>query len=134
MTLVDSNVLIDILSNDRKWFAWSLTNLEHRAAEGPLIINEIIYAELSIQLRSQAELDEAIVALGVELRRIPEPALFLAGKVFRRYRQGGGVRTGVLPDFFIGAHAQISDLPLLTRDVGRYRTYFPKVALISPED
>jgi len=133
MTLVDSNVLADVLTGDPVWLTWSVEALDRRAALGPLFINEIIYSELSVRSDSPKALEGHLVALRVVLERTPKEALFLAGKVFRRYRSAGGVRTGVLPDFFIGAHAQVARLPILTRDVQRYRTYFPDVKLITPK-
>lgn len=133
MTLVDTNVLADVLTNDRVWLDWSIESMDRRAAEGPLFINEVIYAELSVGSDSEAEIERDLNELGVKLERTPVPALFLAGKTFSRYRKSGGVRTGVLPDFFIGAHAQVAGLVLLTRDVRRYRTYFPDVQLMTPD-
>ena len=133
MTLVDTNVLLDVLSTDAVWSAWSEQQLASRSTVGPLLINDVVYAEMSARLDSRDELDEALGGLQVQLDRVPLPALFLAGKAFRTYRAGGGVRTGVLPDFFIGAHAQVTGIPLLTRDIGRYRGYFPSVKLIAPE-
>ncbi len=133
MTLVDTNVLLDVLTNDRAWAEWSIVNLRLRLAEGPLLINEVVYAELSGHIRTEAELDASVQELSVGLERTPKPALFLAGTIFRRYRRAGGMRAGVLPDFFIGAHAQVARLPLLTRDTRRYRTYFPDLELITPQ-
>lgn len=133
MTLVDTNILLDVLTNDRKWAEWSIVNLRRRLAEGPLLINEVIYAEMAGHVASEAKLDAAVEGLDVNLDRTPKSALFLAGETFRRYRRGGGVRRGVLPDFFIGAHAQVAGVPILTRDTGRYRTYFPAVELIVPD-
>jgi predicted nucleic acid-binding protein len=98
-----------------------------------LIINDIVYAEMSARIETEAEVEQALIELEVRLERVPIPALFLAGKVYSRYRSSDGIRTGVLPDFFIGAHAQALGCPLLTRDARRYRTYFPDVALITPE-
>lgn len=132
MTLVDSNVLIDVLTSDRNWVAWSLSSLQRCASAGRLVINEIIYTEMSIHMADRATLDAAVESLDVRLDRTPREALFLAGKAFHRYRQAGGARTGVLPDFFIGAHAQTLGIPLLTRDLRRYRTYFPELRLIAP--
>lgn len=132
MTLVDSNVLADVLTYDPVWFAWSADALRRRATLGALLINEIVYAELSVRADSEASLGQALAALEIELARTPTSALFLAGKTFYRYRTAGGTRTGVLPDFFVGAHAQVAQWPILTRDVRRYRTYFPDVALIGP--
>jgi predicted nucleic acid-binding protein len=133
MTLVDSNVLADILTHDSTWLAWSIEWLHRRADQGPLLINEVVYAELSVRGSSESELQDWLATLRITLERTPTQALFLAGKVFGLYRKSGGVRTGVLPDFFIGAHAQVARLPILTRDVRRYRTYFPSVKLITPD-
>jgi predicted nucleic acid-binding protein len=132
VTLVDTNVLIDVLSDDPNWRSWSEDRLEERSDEGLLLINEVVYAELSLSFGSEEELDAAIREFNVVLERSPKSALFLAGQVFERYRRAGGTRTGVLPDLFIGAHAQVGQLPILTRDVRRYRAYFPGVELISP--
>ena len=132
MTLVDTNVLIDVLSDDPNWRDWSQDRLEECSDEGPLLINEVVYAELSSRFAAEEQLDEAISELNVVLERSPKSALFLAGQAFERYRRAGGTRTGVLPDLFIGAHAQVGRLPILTRDVRRYRTYFPAVELIAP--
>ena len=104
-----------------------------RAAEGELFINEVIFAELSVRSDSQRKLERALDIFRVKLDRTSTEALYLAGKIFGRYRSSGGIRSGVLPDFFIGAHAQIAHLPLLTRDTRRYRSYFPQVELIAPD-
>lgn len=133
MTLVDSNVLVDVISKDPRWLSWSVEQLDRRASLGPLYYDEIVYAELAVKIESEAALDEALQIVGAEFNPIPKRALFLAGKVFERYRAAGGRRTSNLPDFFIGAHAQVAGIPLLTRDVGRYRTYFPDVELIAPD-
>jgi predicted nucleic acid-binding protein len=133
MTLVDSNVLIDALTNDPVWYRWSAERLDERARLGVLLINEIVYAELSVQIDTETELLGLLAIFDVELARIPTEALFIAGKTHHRYRAAGGIRTGVLPDFFIGAHASVTGIPLLTRDVRRFRTYFPDVQLITPE-
>jgi predicted nucleic acid-binding protein len=132
VTLIDSNVLIDVISKDARWIDWSISQLNQRAAAGPIYINDIVYAELAVKTESEASLDEALRIIGAEFSTIPKKALFLAGKVFGRYRAAGGPRSSNLPDFFIGAHAQVSELPLLTRDPRRYRTYFPTVKLIAP--
>ena len=132
MTLVDTNILIDIVSDNPNWSLWSRERLNERSASGPLLINEVVYAELSLGFATEEELDKAILELSVSLERSPKSALFLAGQAFEQYRRTGGARTGVLPDLFIGAHAQVARLPILTRDVRRYRTYFPAVKLISP--
>ena len=131
-TLVDTNVLLDVATNDRVWADWSLRQLDAAALRGPLLINDIIYAELSVRYVRVEDVNVFIDTAGLTLERLPRAALFLAGKVFQDYRASGGVRTGVLPDFFIGTHAAIEALPLLTRDVQRYRSYFPKLKLIAP--
>jgi predicted nucleic acid-binding protein len=133
VTLVDTNVLIDILSNDPNWRSWSQARLQERSYNGPMIINDVVYAEMAARFVTQEQLDAEITELNVVLQRVPKAALFLAGRTFERYRRSGGTRTGILPDFFVGAHAEIAQWPLLTRDVGRYRTYFPDVELIAPE-
>ncbi|MGB7033955.1 MAG: type II toxin-antitoxin system VapC family toxin [Xanthobacteraceae bacterium] len=133
MTLVDTNVLIDVLSNDPLWRPWSVDMLAQRFDLGALIVTDATYAELSPQFASSRSLDAAMIELNVVLERIPREALFIAGGTFARYRSHGGVRTNVLADFFIGAHAQVLGCPVLTRDVRRYRRYFPGVALIAPD-
>jgi predicted nucleic acid-binding protein len=133
VTLVDTNVLIDVLANDPIWRPWSVAMLEQQSGLGPLIITDVIYSELSPQFSNDQFLDDAIANLGVVLQRIPKQGLFLAGRTFERYRRRGGSRPNVFADFFIGAHAEVEDLPILTRDVRRYRMYFPDVALIAPE-
>ena len=132
MTLVDTNVLLDVLTNDPAWLNWSIHNLRLRARQGGLIVNEVVYAEMSGHVPTEAELDACLQGFGVDFHNTPKAALFLAGGIFRQYRRIGGVRTGVLPDFFIGAHASVLGCPILTRDVRRYRTYFPDVFLITP--
>ncbi len=131
-TLVVSNVLLDILTNDPTWSAWSATALERCANEGLLYINPIIYAEVSIRFNSVEELEAALPE--ESFRRLPlsPEAAFLAGKAFLRYRRHGGQQTTPLPDFFIGAHAAVAGMRLLTRDARRYRTYFPTLPLIAP--
>ena len=133
MTLVDSNVLIDLLVDDPEWFDWSLAHLELAALKGPLLINDIVYAEASTRYSAIEEFEAALVIANLTVIPTPRMALFLAGKAFTKYRRAGGTRTGVLPDFYIGAHAAVEDLPLLTRDASRYRHYFPTVFLITPE-
>jgi predicted nucleic acid-binding protein len=132
MTLVDTNVLLDVLSNDPRWAEWSLRHLARRAALGPVIVNEIVYAEMSARMESQSQVEQALGNLDVGFDRVPRRALFLAGQSYSHYRASGGICTGVLADFFIGAHAQVIGCPVLTRDVRRYRTYFPDVELITP--
>jgi predicted nucleic acid-binding protein len=133
VTLVDTNVLLDVFTEDPEWLSWSLTRLEHAALTGPLLINDIIYAETSTRFARIEDFDAALVSAGIAVAPISRPALFLAGKAYGRYRGAGGIRTGVLADFFIGAHAAVERLPLLTRDARRYRSYFPTVQLIAPE-
>ncbi|MCC6946775.1 MAG: PIN domain-containing protein [Bradyrhizobiaceae bacterium] len=133
MQLVDTNILLDIISDDPIWAEWSYGQLERALVAGHVSINDVVYAELSVSFDRIEELDQRLTDVGIEVERVPRPALFLAGKVFRRYRAAGGVRTGVLPDFFIGAHAAIAGAPLLTRDPSRYRTYFPQISLIAPD-
>ena len=134
MTLVDTNVLLDLVTDNADWAEWSQRQLEAAAVRGPVLINDVVYAELSVGFLRMEEVNEVLAIAQVETAPIPREALFLAGKVFQRYRAGGGTRTGVLPDFFIGAHAAVAQLPLLTRDVRRYRTYFPTLRLIAPMD
>lgn len=133
MTLVDTNVLLDLVTNDPVWADWSIRQLDGAAVRGPLIINDVVYAELSVGFDRIEALDGLLDEAGIAMDEIPREALFLAGKAFRRYRTAGGTRLGVLPDFFIGAHAAVLGLPLLTRDSKRYRSYFPSVVLMSPE-
>jgi hypothetical protein len=132
VTLVDTNVLLDVIAADQRWFEWSLRQLAQCAATGPVLVNDIVYAEMSARMETQSGVEQALAGLHVQFERIPIDALFLAGKAYARYRASDGIRTGVLPDFFIGAHAQVLGIPILTRDVRRYRTYFPSVALITP--
>ena len=133
MTLVDTNVLLDVATSDPKWAAWSLRQLDAAAIRGPILINAVVYAEFSIGYARVEEVDKVLDGVGLKLVEAPRPALFLAGKAFQRYRAQGGPRGSVLPDFFIGAHAAVAQLLLLTRDARRYRTYFPSVELIAPE-
>ena len=133
MTLVDTNVLLDVFTKDSKWLGWSLTRLEEASFRGPLLINEVIYAETSTRYPTIEDFESALVDAGITVAPTSRMALFLAGKAFMQYRSVGGIRTGVLADFFIGAHAAVEQLPLLTRDARRYRNYFPTVELITPE-
>ncbi len=132
MVLVDTNVIFDILNNDLQWAEWSLASLERAVGMGEIAINDIIYAELSTRYSSVEDVNQVVAGLGLRHASIPRPALLLAGKAFQRYRSQGGTRTGVLSDFFIGAHASVEDWPLLTRDAARVRSYFPAVTLIAP--
>lgn len=132
MFVVDTNVLLDIVTDDPGWADWSLRQLEAAALQGPLLINDVIYAELSVRFSAIETLDALIAEAGLTHVALPREALFLAGKCFQRYRAAGGSRTGVLPDFFIGAHAAVEGHRLLTRDLGRYRSYFPALYILSP--
>jgi predicted nucleic acid-binding protein len=134
MTLVDSNVLLDVLTDSQDWADWSQTQLERAAMQGPLAINSVIYAEISARYATVDAVDAVLSDLEIDVATTPRSALFLAGKAYVQYRATGGVRTGVLSDFFIGAHAAVEKLPLLTRDARRYRRYFPTVVLITPEN
>ena len=131
MILVDTNVLLDIYKADPLWMPWSLSQLRN-AKPGQLAINMVVYAELAGHPAELAHLDKFVDTLGMQVLDLSRPAARLAGKAFRQYRQRGGTKTGVLPDFFIGAHAQAEGHKLLTRDAGRYKTYFPKIRLICP--
>lgn len=130
MTLIDSNILLDIVTDDAVFAAPSLARLEAASLTGPLVINDIVYAELSVRYPTKEALDAFVQGVGLRTAPLTPEALFLAGKAFLRYRKAGGTRTGVLPDFFIGAHAAVTGLNLMTRDVARYRTYFPTVSLV----
>jgi len=132
MILVDTSILFDLVLNDPQWGPWSASTLELAAAQDTLAINAIIYAELSSHYDEIDSLEEVLAALELQIADIPKPALFLAGHAFRRYRQAGGAKSGVLSDFFIGAHAAVARAPLLTRDPRRISTYFPTVALLRP--
>lgn len=131
-TLVDSNVLLDILSEDPTWLGWSSDALANAAEAGPLYINPIIYSEVSIRFTTVEALEDALPSQDFRREPLPWAAAFLAGKVFLDYRRNKGTRSTALPDLFIGAHAAVADLELLTRDLGRYRTYFPTVSLVVP--
>jgi predicted nucleic acid-binding protein len=130
--LVDTNVLIDVLNNEPQWADWSIHQLRVQSKIHVLSINPIIYAELSCTFKKVEDLDEVLQVMELKFNQIPKPALFLAGKAFQSYRQQGGVKNSILADFFIGAHAAVSRLPVLTRDTQRYQTYFPTVKLVSP--
>jgi predicted nucleic acid-binding protein len=132
MVLIDTSVLLDVLENDSEWAPWSQDQLDAAAATDSLAINPIIYSELSMAFARIEELDTVIEEASLNIEAIPHEALFLAGKVFLTYRKSRGMKHNVLPDFFIGAHAAVMQWPILTRDVGRYRTHFPSVQLITP--
>ena len=131
-TLVDSNVLLDIATNDAAWFDWSSQALESAANESPLAINAIIYAEVWIGFQRIEDLESAIPSSLFRRDALPFEAAFVAGKAFLQYRRRGGGRATPLPDFYIGAHAAVAGFRLLTRDPKRYQTYFPSVELIAP--
>jgi predicted nucleic acid-binding protein len=130
--LVDSNVLLDVLTADRRWFDRSSTKLATLAEDYDLIINPIVYAEISISFNRIEELDAALPGESFRREPLPWEAAFLAGKCFVRYRRAGGARRSPLPDFYIGAHAAVRGIPLLTRDAERYRTYFPRLEVVIP--
>lgn len=131
--LVDSNVILDILQEDPVWFEWSSEHLSRCAEHSILVVNPIIYAEVSIGFDRVEELEEALPVDIFERRGLPWEAAFLAGKCFLAYRRAGGIRRSPLPDFFIGAHALVQGMSLLTRDTARYRTYFKNLSLIVPD-
>jgi predicted nucleic acid-binding protein len=130
--LVDSNVLFDILTEDARWQPWSSRALEQAAIDGRLVINPIVYAELSVGFDTIEDADEALPLTIFDREPIPYDAAFLAAKAYAAYRRRAGTKTSPLPDFYIGAHAAVSGYRILTRDVARYRTYFPRLTLIAP--
>ena len=130
--LVDPNVILDVIEDDPVWAEWSQGELDALSLRGDLAINPVIYAEMSFAFARIEELEAFVASAEFKLLELPREALFLAGKAFLAYRRQGGTRTRVLPDFFIGAHAAVIDLPLLTRDAARYRTYFSGMQLIAP--
>ena len=132
MLLVDTNVLVDIPQNDPQWADWSIAQMRAQSSLHALVINPIIYAEVSLSFSTIEALDDVVGTLALELREIPRPALFLAAKAFAQYRRRGGSKLQVLPDFFIGAHAAVEDWPLLTRDARRFKTYFPTLEVLAP--
>ena len=133
MILVDSNVLLDIFTADPDWLPWSQSALADALLVGPVGINQLVYAEVSVAYADLAQLDAVLSRLKIQRVDLPWEAAHLAGQAFVTYRRKGGVKTAPLPDFYIGAHAQSAGLALLTRDASRYSTYFPKVTLISPQ-
>jgi len=133
MILVDSCVVIDVLENDPKWADWSQQQLESAAVKHPLAINAVIYAEISVGFDRIEQVDAMLKHIQIIVEDMPREALFLAGKAFKRYKARGGTRTSALPDFFIGAHAAVLGIPLLTRDARRYADYFPNLELLVPE-
>lgn len=131
--LVDSNVILDVFEEDPNWVEWSESMLNRYSATHTMYINPIIYSEVSTGFERIEELEEAIAGCGFQMIQIPKEALFLAGKAFIKYRNRKGIKISTLPDFFIGAHAAVDKLELMTRDTSRIRTYFPTVKLISPD-
>jgi predicted nucleic acid-binding protein len=131
--LIDSNILLDLMTEDPKWYAWSAAAVENAADRFRLVINTIIYAEVSIRYSRIEDLEAALPKSMFEREEIPYEAAFLAGKSFLEYRRRDGEKRSPLPDFFIGAHAAVAGHQLLTRDAARYRTYFPKLQVIAPD-
>lgn len=131
-TLVDSCVLMDVLADDAQWAEWSLNQLEQMAALGPLVINPLILAELAARYEPAADLEVALAGLPLLREPLPWDAAFLAGQAFRVYRLAAGVKTSPMPDFYIGAHALVRGMRLMTRDVRRYRSYFPRLEIVGP--
>ena len=131
--LIDANVLLDVMTKDARWLAWSAQAIERAADRHRLVINPIVYAEVSIRYSRIEDLDDALPKAMLDREALPYEAAFLAGKAFLAYRRRGGTKRSPLPDFFIGAHAAIAGYQLLTRDAARYRSYFPKLPLIAPD-
>jgi predicted nucleic acid-binding protein len=131
--LVDTNVLLDVLEDDPAWSDWSIRQLRAQAQVHELFINPVIYSELSLAFDSVKAMDEAVESIGLSYQELPSPALFLAGRAFVKYRREGGTKANVLTDFFIGAHAAVLSCGILTRDGRRYRNYFPRVPLVTPD-
>ena len=131
-TMIDSNVILDIATQDEEWLDWSASHLEDAGEHGPLVINQVIYGEVSIHFDTVEELEIAVPSTYYTRAPVPWEAAFLAGKAFYQYRRRGGLKRSPLPDFFIGAHAAVAGMTLLTRDASRYRTYFPKLRIIAP--
>lgn len=131
--LVDSNIILDIITEDPKWFDWSSETLSHYSDHHSLFINTIVYAEVSIGYKTIEELESIVSPSLFKRATIPWEAAFLAGKVFQRYRKAGGTRVQPLPDFFIGAHALVENFALITRDEKRFQHYFPNLHLITPK-
>jgi len=132
MVLVDTNVLVDVLQDDPQWAEWSLAQLRALARVHALVINPVIYAEMSLSFSTLEALDAVVARMQLALHDIPTPALFLAGKAYAQYRRRGGAKQQVLPDFFIGAHAAVRAWSLLTRDAARFRTHFPGLTVVAP--
>jgi len=131
--LVDSNIILDIVTEDKRWFGWSNKTLTRLSAANMFVINPSIYSEVSVGFEKIEGLEDVLDPRLFRRDQIPWEAAFLAGKCFLQYRRQGGKRDAPLPDFFIGAHAAVSKMQLLTRDEVRYRTYFPTITIISPK-
>jgi len=131
--LIDANVLLDVMTEDARWLAWSGAAIERAADRHRLVINPVVYAEISIRYSRIEDLDLALPKTMFDREAIPYEAAFLAGKSFQVYRRRGGTKRSPLPDFFIGAHAAVAGYVLMTREAARYRTYFPRLSLISPD-
>jgi predicted nucleic acid-binding protein len=130
LVLVDTNVILDVADEDSSWFGWSHEQMKRAALS--LVINPLIYTELCYHAGELREVEATVQSLGLIYQDLPREALFMTARAFRQYHQKGGTKTAPLPDFFIGAHALVLGIPILTRDVNRYSTYFPEVLLISP--
>ena len=131
-TLVDSNVILDVVTEDPEWLDWSASALARQANEGRLVVNPVIYAEVAARFDRIEDLEEALPDDYYDRQPLPWEAAFLAGRSFVLYRRRGGQRRSPMPDFYIGAHAAVAGLVLLTRDARRYRTYFPTLRIIAP--
>ena len=131
--LVDTNILIDVLNNEPVWADWSILQLQEQSKIHELTINPIIYAELSLAFNEINELDNHLKIMKLNMIQMPKLALFLASRAFQVYKKRGGLKLNILSDFFIGAHAAANQIPILTRDTQRFKTYFPKVPLVAPK-
>lgn len=132
MLLVDTNVVLDVVEDDPEWKKWSVEQLRNQQRVHELVINPVVYAELSPAFTSQQKLDSQVEAIGLRFREIPKTALYVGGIAHREYRRAGGARESILADFLIGAHAMVLGCGILTRDARRYRNYFPRVTLVTP--
>jgi predicted nucleic acid-binding protein len=130
-TLVDTNIIVDVLKRDPKWFDWSIAALESHSSEG-LCVNPSVFAELCAGRSSPEAVERSMRDLSLDYKETPRAGLFLAAQTYRRYRKADGTRKSILPDFYIDGHAEASNLKLISRDKGRFATYFPKVELICP--
>lgn len=133
MVFVDANVLLDLATNNPEWADWSIARLDQAELQGPLETTDIVYAEVSLNFRTVEETDAFFADARIKILQAPRAALFLAARAHENYRRRGGTKTTVLPDFLIGAHAAVLETPLLTRDRGRLRSYFPTLRLVTPE-